>query len=264
MTNFLANRYIKPGKGISKEEAEKRNYFSILSRHFWDMIKLNLLFFLCNFIFIMLSIILSVPYIINYKEFLETLFREKSAFIPVIPFIPFMLTGPFVAGLNYVLRSYIMQKPVFIMSDFFENTKKNWKQGLCMSIISTLVMYVFLNAVLFYLKSNIEKMLVVYGAIVVGYLLITMYFYAYIMIVTFDMKLTKIFERAWLFSMAKLPQNLLFLIIIMVVHGILLWYTPIIWLGLMTIVLVSWTVYTMVYNICGVLDRYILTKSSDK
>ena len=46
--------YAKPGKGISKEEAAKRNYFDILGRKFFKLVQLNLLYSLCN--------ILSVSY----------------------------------------------------------------------------------------------------------------------------------------------------------------------------------------------------------
>ena len=43
----------KPGRGLSREEASKREYFGIFGRKIWQMIQINLLFFVCNILIIM-------------------------------------------------------------------------------------------------------------------------------------------------------------------------------------------------------------------
>ena len=252
--------YAKPGKGISKEEAARRNYFDILGRHFWDLVKLNLLFVVCNIIFIAAAVLLALPYFMNFEEVLKAIVYEKNVILPPLPFVPFMFMGPFIAGLTYVLRNWSRQEHAFLVSDFFEHTRKNWKQGLLMSIIITVATYLYFTAVIFYLKSGLSPSVVLAISVVVGFMLLAMSFYTYPMMVTFDMKLKDIIKNAWIFAMAKLPQNLFFLIIISAVHLLLLYYIPIVWILLMALILIAWTGYTMNYYAWHVMDKHMISQ----
>lgn len=252
--------YAKPGKGISKEEAARRNYFDILGRHFWDLVKLNLLFVVCNIIFIAAAIFLALPYFMNFEEVVDTIVREKNVILPPLPFVPFMFMGPFIAGLTYVLRNWSRQEHAFLVSDFFEHSRKNWKQGLLMSVISTVTTYLYFTAVIFYAKSGLYTSFVLAISAVVGFMLLAMSFYTYPMMVTFDMKLRDIIKNAWIFAMAKLPQNLFFLIIIAAVHLVLLYYLPMVWILLMFLILIAWTGYTMNYYAWHVMDKHMMSQ----
>ncbi len=259
---LFGGNFAKPGKGISKEEAERRNYFDMFTRHFWDLVKLNLLFVVCNIIFIGAAVFFSVPYLMNMESVIETLLKQQGVMIPILPFIPFMFMGPFIAGLTFVLRNWARQEHAFLVSDFFEHSKKNWKQGLALSVISTFVTYLFITAILFYLKSGFPAPVVVGIGTVLAFILLTMSFYTYPMVVTFDMKLKDIIKNAWLFSLAKLPQNLFFLLIIGAVHLLLLWYVPMVWMILMAVVLISWTGFTMNYYAWHVMNKYMISQIS--
>lgn len=252
--------YAKPGKGVSKEEAAKRNYFDILGRHFWDLVKLNLLFVVCNIIFIAAAVLLALPYLMNFEEFLDGIIQAKYVLLPPLPFVPFMMMGPFIAGLTYVLRNWSRQEHAFLVSDFFEHTKKNWRQGLRMSVISTTATFLYLTAVIFYLKSGLPAMIVLAVSAVIGFMMLAMSFYTYPMIVTFDMKLRDILKNAWIFAMAKLPQNLFFLIVISAVHLLLLYYLPLVWILLMGLILIAWTGYTINYYAWHVMDKHMMSQ----
>lgn len=252
--------YAKPGKGVSKEEAAKRNYFDILGRHFWDLVKLNLLFVVCNIIFIAAAVLLALPYLMNFEEFLDGIIQAKYVLLPPLPFVPFMMMGPFIAGLTYVLRNWSRQEHAFLVSDFFEHTKKNWRQGLQMSVISTTATFLYLTAVIFYLKSGLPAMIVLAVSAVIGFMMLAMSFYTYPMIVTFDMKLRDILKNAWIFAMAKLPQNLFFLIVISAVHLLLLYYLPLVWILLMGLILIAWTGYTINYYAWHVMDKHMMSQ----
>ncbi|MGN1058795.1 MAG: YesL family protein, partial [Clostridia bacterium] len=252
--------YSKPGKGISKEEAARRNYFDILGRHFWDLVKLNLLFVLCNIIFIGAAVLLALPYLLNIETVIDSILRQPNILLPPLPFIPFMFMGPFIAGLTYVLRNWSRQEHAFLVSDFFEHTKKNWKQGLILSVLSTVITYLFLTAVIFYLKQGLPSSVILSIALVLSVMLLTMSFYTYPMVVTFDMKLKDIIKNAWIFSMAKLPQNLFFLVIIAAVHILLMWYLPVVWVLLMGLVLIAWTGYTINYYVWHVMNKYMMSQ----
>ena len=79
-----------------------------------------------------------------------------------------------------------------------------------------------------------------------------------------DMKLKDILKNAWIFALAKLPQNLVFLIIIAGVHGLLLYYVPVAWLVLMPLFLITWTSYTMNYYSWHVITKYMMPEDENK
>lgn len=254
--------YAKPGKGISKEEAAKRNYFDILGRKFFKLVQLNLLYSLCNILFIGGSILLAIGY--DWMAILNALASGQAVLLPPLPFLPLMLIGPFNAGLTYVIRNYSRQEHAFMCSDFFEHAKKNWKQGLLMSILQVLVFYVLVTAFFFY-RQFFSLQGWNYGillglTLVISIMLLSMSFYLYPIMVTFDMKLRHIIKNSWIFAMSKLPQNLFILIIIAAVHALLLWYVPIVWIILMPVVLISWTSYTMNYYVWHVMDKYMFSQ----
>ena len=87
-----------------------------------------------------------------------------------------------------------------------------------------------------------------------------MSFYVYPMMVTFDMKLRHILKNAWIFAIAKLPQNLFFIIIIGAVHLLLIFYAYPIWVVGMLIILISWTSYTINYYVWHVMDKHMLSQ----
>ena len=150
---IFGGSFTKPGKGVSKEEAAKRNYIDMMGRHFFDLVKVNLLFVVCNLIFIAAAILLAFPYLFEFDQFIHILFTNKGALLPPLPFVPFMLMGPFIAGLTYVVRNWARQEHAFLVSDFFEHTKKNLVQGLLLSVLNTVVIYSVLNAAVFYVRT---------------------------------------------------------------------------------------------------------------
>ncbi len=258
--SLFGGGFSNPGRGISKEEAAKRNYFDIMGRHFWDFIMLNLLFLLVNIPWIGASLFLAIPYLVNIEEVVTVLASEQNVLLPVLPFIPFMFMGPSIAGLTYVLRNWSRQEHAFLVSDFFEHTKKNWKQGLALSIISTVLTYLYLTAVLFYLKSGMPYFVVLLVAAVLAVITLSVGFYTYPMVVTFDMKLKDIIKNALILSLAKLPQNVFYLFIIVGVHALLLWYAFPIWVILMCLFLVVWTGYTINYYVWHVMNKHMMSQ----
>lgn len=259
---IFGGNYSKPGKGITKEEASKRNYFDILSRKFWKLVQLNLLYAVCNILFIGASIFLAIGY--DWAAILSALVKGQLTLLPPLPFIPLMLMGPFTAGLTYVIRNYSRQEHAFMASDFFEHSKKNIKQGLLMSVLQVVATYLLITAFFFYLNFFIAHGLntgILFGiAIVVTVLMLSMSFYVYPIMVTFDMKLIHILKNSWIFAISKLPQNLFILIILAAVHGLLIWYYPLVWLILMPLFLIVWSSYTMNYYVWNVMDKYMMSQ----
>ena len=261
--------YATPGKGISKEEAAKRSYFDILGRKFWKMMELNLVYFACNVIFFGAALLFAIPYLYgeNAILYIDAVINSK-ALPPILPFVPFMLTGPFTAGLTYIVRNYSRQEHAFLCSDFFEHTKKNWKQGLLMSILQCVMIYLFITAFFWYRNFFIANGInigILFGlTILLGAILFSASFYLYPLMITFEMRFTEIIKNSFILAIAKLPQNTLILIVIGAVHILLLYNYPLLWLLLMALFLIVWSSYTMNYYVWNVMDKHLMPKAEEE
>ena len=92
--------YSKPGPGVDKNGPKKKRFFYFLElfgRKFWKLLELNLLYLLCC--------------------------------------IPVVTIGPATCGLVYILRNFANEKPVFMVSDFFDAFKSNFKQGFVLGLL---------------------------------------------------------------------------------------------------------------------------------
>lgn len=267
----------KPGRGISKEEAAKRNYFDIFGRHFGHIIGANFLYVITNIIFFVAAIALFNAYFSgdNLVHVISYIMTGRMFVVPFIPFIPFMFIGPFTAGYTFVIRNYAKQEPTFLIAEFFEHSKKNFKQALIASAGSTVVSYLLLQAFVFY-----NNFFVVHGlplgvlytlSAVVLVLYVVMIFYIYPIMVTFKMNLKVIVKNAWTFTVLKLPQNFIIFLLIAAVNVGLLYiicfvlYLPVsVYLVLLAFFLTGFTSFTANYYIWHVMDKYIVSLVTPK
>ena len=261
--------YDKPGRGISEEEAKERNYFKILGRKLGLIIKANLLFCGVNIILILalLSPLFSLligtvqgtsdPEILYYANILSA----KQLMSP-IPFLILALFAPTFAGLTYLCRNFARQEHVFLVSDFFEHTKKNWKQSIVAGLILSTLLYLYLTAFFFY--WNTGSILLRAFISILGILLIYMSFYIFPQIVTFRLSLVKIFKNAMIFAIANLPRNTLVFVALAVLHILLILGVPIIWLILMAFFLISFSTYTVNFVTWTVISKYMIDTGTEK
>jgi uncharacterized membrane protein YesL len=117
-------------------------------------------------------------------------------------------------GAAYVLRNIASGRPVFLLSDFFDAIRDNFKQAFVFGIVDFLIFFIvpsnvynmmrlgdgYLTSVLFW--SNIVLFL--------AYLM--MRWYVYLQIVSFDMKLFKMVKNALYFILLGFKRNLLALL----------------------------------------------------
>ena len=199
---LFGTNYNKEGKGVSKDEREKRRIFAFFDeygRKFGALIKANILYFLT-----ILPTIAGV--ILTGSEY-------KVAGI-VLLIIGLFTFGPLTSAFTYIIRNYVMQSHVFLFSDFKEQFKINYKISLPLGIIDIIFPMVLIIAFKYYL--NIGGMVaVIAGGIVLfaAVIFLIINFYAYPMIVTFNLKLRHILKNALLFAIVKFPVNLFILII---------------------------------------------------
>ena len=277
--------FSKPGRGISKEEAKKRNFIDIFTRHFVHILGANFWYMLTNALFFFAAYILFLACFIgkngdNLVFIVSNILKGKNFLVPFLPFIPFMLIGPFTAGYTYVIRNYAKQEPTFLVSDFFEHTKKNLKQSIIVSVLSVVLGYLLTQAFVFYnfffTANALPKGVLYIIAAFVFALYIIFMFYIYPIMVTFKMSLKVIIKNAWTFTILKLPQNILIFIFLFAVDfGLFylmsfVWYLPgIFYFVLFAFFLSGFTAFTANYYIWHVMDKYIVSfvtpkKNDDK
>ena len=115
---------------------------------------------------------------------------DSTIFKVLIWLIPcFAITGPFTSGLSYVTRNWARDEHAFMWSDFKDAVKENWKQGLVLSAITSvmplLVYVVALVAVIWALSIT----------------------YMHPLAVTYELKMRDVIRNGLLLAVARLPMS---------------------------------------------------------
>lgn len=119
------------------------------------------------------------------------------------------ITGPFKAGMAYVLRNWARDEHSFVFSDFKDAVKANWKQGFGVSIIDGF-MPLLLYVCWYYYGNMMESSLLFMLPLCLVFLIALIWYLAhtiiYPMMITYDLKFKNLIRNAVLLVMAKLPQ----------------------------------------------------------
>ena len=117
-------------------------------------------------------------------------------------------------GVIYVTRGLVRGDSVFVWSDYFYAIKKNLKQGFILGLIDCIAMFALGFDIYYFFTSphtgmnNFMYVLTI--ALIILYIMFR--FYTYLMVVTFDMKLTKVFKNALIFLVLGIKRNIMALI----------------------------------------------------
>ena len=117
-------------------------------------------------------------------------------------------------GSIYVTRGLVRGDSVFVFSDYFYAIKKNFKQGFVLGLIDCLIMFVLAYDFVYFYNSTpswlTNFMYVMIFALIILYMIFR--FYTYLMIVTFNIKLTKVFKNALIFTVLGIKRNIMALL----------------------------------------------------
>ena len=126
-----------------------------------------------------------------------------------------MITGPAKCALKYITRNYARDEHVWLWSDFIGAIKVNWKQGLALSVLNGLFLFLFVYGLSFY-----NNMAAVTGSylylflqvllVVLGVMFLLMNLYAWPMMVTYELKFTQILRNSLVLAIGRLPLSVLF------------------------------------------------------
>lgn len=122
--------------------------------------------------------------------------------------------GPLNVGCAYVMRNMIKEQPVFVWHDFFYAIKKNLRQSLVFGIIDILCIFAIAYALPFYYynATTFAMQMLLFSMILITIFYVIMRVYIYLMIVTFDLSIPKLFKNAFILSSAGIKRSIVMLL----------------------------------------------------
>lgn len=136
-------------------------------------------------------------------------------------------------GLTYILRNIFRGEPVFMWHDFWYAIKRNLRQGLIYGIMDVVIVFVLAYDIMFFhlnYNANMIMSTMFFMTLCLAMLYFFMRHYIYLMLVTFDMSIFKMFKNALMFTVLGLKRNLMLLLGTIVLLGIefllMVYYLP--------------------------------------
>lgn len=219
MNNFY---YGKSGKGDFNKDDLPTNrwqlFWEMLRVRFSALIRLNLMYvvaWLPTMIVLMIgamSLLTGMTtedgqVVENVVELAQSiLFSTLVLLIPCVT-----ITGIVTPGVAYVTRNWSRDEHAFIWSDFKDAVKENWKQGIVLSLVTSLVPIIVYTCWNFYgsLASTQSAFMMVPQVLVlmvgvIWYLAIT---YMHPLIVSYKLKMKDVVRNGVLLAIARLPMS---------------------------------------------------------
>ena len=239
MFGKMMNRYYygKSGKGdYTKEdlpETRMQLFWEMLRVRFTSLFKLNLLYMLA---WIPAIIVIGRGLIMGYNglaalselqaqvdagaataEALTQMNGEMIGYLKAVLsqtllllFPAIAITGPFTAGLCYVTRNWARDEHSFILSDFMQAARENWKQALLTSVITGAVpslLYVCYNFYGEMAGDNMMFLLPQALCMIVGVLWLCSLLYIYPQMVTYAMNYKTLVRNSFIMAISCLPMT---------------------------------------------------------
>ena len=219
MNNFY---YGKSGKGDFNKEDLPTNrwqlFWEMLRVRFSALIRLNLMYvvaWLPTMIVIMIGAMSLLTGLTGEDgEMVENVMElaQSILFSTLVLLIPCVtITGIVTPGVAYVTRNWSRDEHAFIWSDFKDAVKENWKQGLVLSLVTSLVPLIVYTCWNFYgsLASTQSAVMIVPQVLVlmvgvIWYLALT---YMHPLIVSYKLKLKDVLRNGVLLAIARLPMS---------------------------------------------------------
>ncbi len=173
-------------------------------------------------------------------------------------------------GVTYILRGIVRGDPVFPFSDYAYAVKRNWKQGFFLGLIDALILFLLgFDFMFFYNQTGSFGMNVMYFAIfALAIIYFFMRFYLYLLQITFNLSIRKIFKNALIFSVLGFKRNIMGAIGIIILSAIAIAFIALfaallggniaIPLILPFLYYLSFTAFMSAYSAYPIIDRYMI------
>jgi uncharacterized membrane protein YesL len=229
---IFSSDYGKAGPGIAKNAPRKKSFFRFFDlyfRKFWKLIALNLItFLLC---------------------------------------LPIITIGPAIAGMTRVIRSYTLEKSIFMMHEFWKGFKDNWKMSVPVALVDIFVIASVITGLYIYprMANQTEEggtffIVLCVVSVSFGLTILMMNFYIFPMIVAVDLKLMQIIKTSFFLTARALATNLITLlifavIVFLVVFGSIYNYLLLI---IVPVFLLSLLCFIVVYRSYPVIQKFVI------
>ena len=246
--NFIWRSILKDGKGVDKKDVivgySLKNLFRLYFRRLSNLVTINLFYIFGNFPALFLFLAISgyfshlsseptspfFPVIYGIKTaggkspVLEALFgawggMAETAAPTTVTYILLGIGALFIitfglvnVGCTYLLRETVRGEHIFIFDDFFSAIKNNFGKGLLFGIIDCILLFACGYSVVWYYANYKTYYIMFFCALFMTAVYLFFRVYMYIMIVTFDIKFTKMIKNSFIFSILNLGKNLLALL----------------------------------------------------
>lgn len=290
--------YTKPGKGVRKEDVSQKfgvkRFFTTFVDKFWKLSILNLLFFLVNLplfsMFAYLAGVGGVPYQtpsgvlfqplagvmlhgenpifqtfygvvgVQVEHTYPTLFTNILFYVGLLSLLTFGLAC---AAMTYVQRNFVKAQPTDLAVDFFTCIKRNWKQAILMGLLDLFFVFVIAYDAVSYLYANqsFTMLLMLYATGFLSILYLLMRPYMYLMMVTFDIKISRIIKNSLILTAKAIGRNLLCGILsalVLLLNVVAFALLPSLGVGMFFIFTVSIAWFFQVYAAWPVVKKYMI------
>ncbi len=131
-----------------------------------------------------------------------------SMILFLIPAI--LITGPIEPGIAYVCRNWARDEHAFIWSDFKDAVKENWKQGLGISAITSVMPAIMYVCYMFY--SEMSQQSVIYFVpqvlvLLIGFVWCLGLIFFYPLMVSYKMTFGQLIKNGLMLGVGRLPQS---------------------------------------------------------
>ena len=274
----LFNGYTKPGPGIDKNEPKKRGifrFFEILGRKLTKLMGVNMLYFICSLPVLLICYFLGAPVIsaVTQKVFSTEatatlsgimMFGTMISFMFCICYLVFIGSGPASAANAYIMKEFINEEHVWIVSTFFSKFKENFKQGIIVSIADIIYMIFSSVAFIFYYTKYVQTQNTVWFFLVVflmilSFIYVCMHFYIYQLMITFENTIPNLFKNAFILAITTMPVNIILLAIdFLIIFMIFNFFNPVVSLILGFLIVVNLTRFVLEFYAQSIIKKRIL------
>lgn len=297
---FDFNRDNRPDAQEENTSPTLSRYFKLLGRRFWKLISLNIMMLpmvlpLLFVVYLYLgtkmtpvqnNVIFSQLYGAGLIDTTATSTLLLDLFGAQLPVPIYTNTANYVlmgiailfllvtygwqnVGATFILRSMVRGEPVFLFTDYFYAIRRNLKQGLLLGIldiaITALLIFDFMHFSSMPSSFANDLCFFAIGAMIVLYFF--MRFYLYLLLVTFDLSILKIFKNALIFVVLGIKRNLMGFLGILLVTSINIALFPLFAITPLGIAIplilpfmyyLAVTAFTASYAAYPVIDRYMI------
>lgn len=255
----LFSSYENSGAGIPKYAPKKKGlalFFDLFFRKIWKITGLNLLFFI--YCLPLVASLLVFSFMKDYKLVLILL---------IIFFLMFVINiGPAMAGMTKVMRAFLIEKHTYIVRDFFRGYRENFKKGMVVGILDTIVaLSVFSGyniypdwAEFYHNKLFYIPMVITFS---VGLVVFMMNYYIFLMMTATDLSMKNLIKNSFALAFVSLKQNVIttfFIFIFGALMILLFLYTPPLMLLIIPVFPAALVWFIVCFNSYPVIQKYVI------